>query len=210
MGSFPPHYLLSAQQMLKKSDVERMSLIWQGVSTVTLPPPRNFHYKNYNFDSQKSCIGCILLKIQNGTQISDTLSTDACASAGSFFVLLNRRLLFIRSSQSFGRSRIIFVVQTLISVLGKFAESHRVRASRSLQGILFRRSWCVCTEGSQGDVVQTSFPLTFREVLHCFVERSCKCRIGLVIAHENCEIIEPSACWCLLQKRKKHLEGSSE
>lgn len=39
MGSFPPHYLLSAQQMLKKSDVERMSLIWQGVSTVTLPPP---------------------------------------------------------------------------------------------------------------------------------------------------------------------------
>lgn len=38
MGSFPPRYLLSAQQMLKKSDVEQMSLIWQWVGTTTLLP----------------------------------------------------------------------------------------------------------------------------------------------------------------------------
>lgn len=49
MGSFPPHYLLSAQQMLKKSDVERMSLIWQGVSTVTLPPPPQFPLQKLQF-----------------------------------------------------------------------------------------------------------------------------------------------------------------
>ena len=44
---------------------------------------------NYNLHSQKSHIGCILLKIQHRTQINDSLTTRAYRSAGSVF--LNRQ-----------------------------------------------------------------------------------------------------------------------
>lgn len=86
------------------SQPKNTKAVWSGIGlfdTViwwTLPHCTLCNRKlNYNLHSQKSYIGCILLKIQNRTQINDSLTTCAYRSAGSVF--LNRECSSLEALQ---------------------------------------------------------------------------------------------------------------